>query len=264
VVAYPTLVDEEGTVALRFLASPAEQRARRRQGYARLALNKLGATTRYLRKQALPLELELLFAPLGGAERLRDELLLASAWQCFFEGRALPDTALEFNAALKERRSELAARFAELVAILRRILEVRHELMKALEAASSPAFEEAVADLRRQAAELVPATVLSDTPADVLPEVPRYLEAMRYRLDHLQGKVTRDADLMLAIGGLEERVARLKSASAAGYEDWQRFRYLLEEVRVGLFAEPLKRRGAPSLKRFDRELGALERELGLI
>ena len=264
-VVYPTLVDEAGHVALRLLPSPVQQRQLNRHGYARLALEKLGQTVRYLRKQPIrSRELGLLFSPLGGADKLTDELLLAASWQCFFEGRELPDTAAAFARRLDEHRSELAERFERLQSQLLEILQVRQQLVAALENASSPAYVAAVADIRAQLDDLVGEDVLSQTPGDAVAELPRYLRAAIYRLSHLQGRVTRDAQVQQTITSLSERVERLRQHDGATFEDWQKYRFLLEEVRVGEFAETMAVRGKSSKKRFDRDLSALERDLGLI
>jgi ATP-dependent helicase HrpA len=265
VVVYPTLVDEGDTVALRLLPSQAQQQQSSRNGYARLALQKLSQTTRFLKKQqALERDLGLLYAPLGNAELLRDELLLAAAWQCFFEGRELPRDAAAFSRRLDRCRSELAPRFDLLQQQLRDILESRQQLSGALDAASSPAFSAAVADVRAQLQRLVGPRVLSETPASLLAEIPRFLQAAIYRLDHLQGRVEKDARKQQLINALEDRVDRLRDDSGGDMEGWQHFRFLLEEVRVGVFAESLGVRGKSSIKRFDRALAVLERELGLI
>jgi hypothetical protein len=46
--------------------------------------------------------------------------------------------------------------------------------------------------------------------------------------------------------------------------EWQNLRFMLEEVRVAIFAEPLGAREKASPKRLDKEMQELERELGLI
>ncbi len=264
VVAYPALVDEGDSVSLRHMADPGTQARENRNGFARLALLKLGQTARYLKKQiASDKPLGVLYAPLGGADLFRDELLKACAWSCFFEGRTLPEDAAAFSERLNECRGGLTETLNRLLGDLRRILEARQALIAALDAATSPAFTEAVADIRSQLAALVPADVLTSTPSDRLSDIPRYLEAALYRLENLQGKVARDRELTGVLDGFAQRIQHLKAEAGEGPE-WERLRYLLEECRVGLFAERLGVREKASPKRLDRELAALEREHGLI
>ncbi len=264
VVAYPALVDEGDSVAVRHLADASAQAVSNRAGYARLALLKLGQTARYLKKQiAADKALGLLYAPLGGAERFRDELLKACAWACFFEGESLPADAAAFTRVLNERRGELAETLTRMQADLRRILEARQALVRSLDEATSPAFAAAVADIRAQLETLVPADVLTRTPAGRLADIPRYLEAASYRLANLQGKVTRDQQLIKELAGFQARIERLKQEMGENAQ-WQQLRYLLEECRVGLFAERLGVKEKASPKRLNRSLEALEREFGLI
>ena len=265
VVAYPALADEGGTVAVRHLTDAREQAQTNRNGYARLALLKLGQTARYLKKQiAADKELGVLFAPLGGADLFRDELLKASAWACFFAGEPLPEDGDSFNRRLDERRGSLAETLASLQSDLREVLEARRALIAALEAATSPAFADTVADIRDQLNWLVPANVLTMTPSDRLADIPRYLKAAEYRLNNLQGKVERDLELIEQLNRFAERLERLGAELGTESGEWLGVRYLLEEVRVGLFAERLGVKGKVSPKRLHRRLETLEREHGLI
>ena len=265
VVAYPTLVDEGETVGLRQLLSRQEQATENRKGYARLALLQLAPATRYLKKLLnQDRELGLLYAPLGNAEVLKDELLRMSAWNCFFEGRPLPENADDFARRIALDKGKLADCFAELATQLKVLLELRLVLLQETRAADSPAFAHSVEDIEKQLSALVPATVLSETPPDILPELSRYLEAARYRLRNLQGKVQRDQESMAVIAGFSDRLERLHQTGGVSDGAWQELRFMLEELRVAIFAEPLGTRGKASRKRLDRAMQHLEREVGLI
>jgi ATP-dependent helicase HrpA len=102
------------------------------------------------------------------------------------------------------------------------------------------------------------------TPVERLAELPRYLEAARYRLGNLQGKVKRDSELSVLLADFRKRIDRLGVEIGEESPVWLDLRYMLEEVRVGLFAERLGVREKASPKRLDRLLEALEREHGLI
>jgi ATP-dependent helicase HrpA len=265
VVAYPALADEGDSVALRHLPEQRMQAEVNRGGFARLALLKLGQTVRYLKKQiTADRELGLLFAPLGGGEYLRDELLKAGAWACFFADRPLPRDGASFMERIQKGRGELAEVLAEIQARLKEALAVRHQLMQELEQATSPAYAPTVEDIRAQVAALVPADILSVTPAGRIGDLARYLEAARHRLGNLQGKVERDRELAATISSLGERIERLGEALDRQDPRWIELRFQLEEVRVGVFAERLGVRQKASPKRLSRQLEALEREHGLI
>jgi ATP-dependent helicase HrpA len=270
-IAYPALVDEQSSAGLKLFTDPRAQQRANRDGYARLALLAVVQTTRYLKK-ALDKEprLGLHYASLGGARQLTDELLRAAAWNCFFDGKGLPTTRSEFSERIRTDRAELAEVFNVVSGHLQVILQKRFEVVNTCNAMSSPAYETALADVRQQLETLVPADVLTVTPPEYLAEIPRYLDAISYRLAHLQGKVTRDEEQIGVVAQLLQRLARIDTESATTEAEIVGLRFAVEELRIALFAEPLGARalrgarGKVSHKRLDRELAVLERNLGLI
>jgi ATP-dependent helicase HrpA len=268
VVAYPGLLDEGEAVALKLFTDPKTQQRANRDGYARLALLAVTQTTRYLKKTlSKDAALGLHYASMGNHRALTDELLRATAWHCFFDGKPLPQTADEFAKRVADHRGELAEVFSEVSGHLKVILQKRFELVNLCNTMSSPAYEIALADVAEQLAALVPADVLTVTPREYLAEIPRYLDAIGYRLTHLQGKVARDEEQIPIIRNLRERVSKVDAQAPSTQHEVVSLRFAVEELRIVLFAEPLRaktNRGKVSPKRLDRELADLERELGLI
>ena len=151
-------------------------------------------------------EMGLHFAPLGSFSKLKDELLMASSWSCFFSEIPLPVTAEGFNERVRDRRSVLSEIFDSFSSLLEVILSKRFRIVTKMYDFQSPAFAEACSNISRQLADLVPSDVLSSTPQGYLSELPRYLDGIDYRLDHLQGKLKRDNYNMLKINHLEDRL----------------------------------------------------------
>ncbi|MDZ7669802.1 MAG: ATP-dependent RNA helicase HrpA [Gammaproteobacteria bacterium] len=268
VAVYPALVDRGDSVDLQALPTEEAQRRANRAGYPRLALLNLGQTARHLRKRAEREQtMGLHFAPLGDARTLQDELLRGAAWYCFFAERPLPHTADEFEQRLRADKARLTQVFETTLQTVGDILERRFRVARLMQSLDSPAYESTLADAGAQLERLVPADLLSATPQAYLPELPRYLDALDYRLRHLQGRVRKDQEMTRVIHGFEERLARLAATPGIAADDadraCQRLRFAVEELRIALFAEPLGTRGKVSEKRLQREFLALERELGL-
>jgi ATP-dependent helicase HrpA len=239
VAAYPALVDGGDHVDLRLFPSVQAQAEANRRGYARLALLRQGATPRMLRKQLdRERELGLQYASLGSARDLHENLLLGIAWYCFFEDRPLPACAAEFDRRIDAHRGELGRWYERILAVVRPVLAARFDLVRLMDGLTSPAFAPVVADAR-------------------------YLEALHYRLTHLQGRVQRDEEGRRVVAGFAVRLARLREQPGLEGPAWYRLRYALEELRVALFAEPLGTRGKISPQRLDREFLDAERALGL-
>lgn len=264
VLAYPALVDRGRHVDLALLPTAAARDRANRDGYARLALLRLGQTTRYLKKRLdrWP-QLGLHYATLGDAAELTDELLRAAAWNCCFEGRPLPRSDAAFALRLDECRGEIADTFERLLEAFAAVLRERFELVRELDAATSPAYADAVADIRGWLERLVPPQLLSQRSLERLAELPDYLAAARYRLANLQGKVGRDAEHSRVLAKLQERLDRLAGVAAADGARLAELQDQLERLRVALFAQPLAGRVKVSPKRCDRALRDYERELGL-
>jgi ATP-dependent helicase HrpA len=92
-----------------------------------------------------------------------------------------------------------------------------------------------------------------DTPWTSLQHLPRYLKAIVLRLDKLRADPARDATRMAEARAQDQRYWRLV-AERKGHVDvrMQEFRWLLEELRVSLFAQELRTPQPVSTKRLDR------------
>jgi ATP-dependent helicase HrpA len=264
VLVYPALQDQGTGVAVVHPLSAAESAQLNRTGYARLALLTQADTARFLRKE-LEREkvLALHFASLGDAQLLRDEVLMASAWHCFFEGSDLPRIADVFDSIIRERSNRLLPAFRTIIDTLKRILAARFELAKRMDELTAPAFAPALKEAREHVERLVPAHVLSTASAALLAEMPRYLQAELYRLNNLQGRITRDAERVRELDAFGKRIARYTQHRLANAQTGADLAQQLEEVRVGVFAEPLAKKGLGSPTRLDRTLVMAEQSIGL-
>ena len=84
-----------------------------------------------------------------------------------------------------------------------------------------------------------------------------------HRFQNLQGKIKKDTQNTDLIRNLESRWQALASHAAVDSQVLVSIRYELEEVRVGLFAEPLARRGQATAKKVEKKIIENERRAGL-
>ena len=99
----------------------------------------------------------------------------------------------------------------------------------------------------------MPKRFLVSTPWAQLAHLPRYLKAITLRLDKLRTDPARDAQRMAELRPLEQRYAR-QLAERRGVVDARldEFRWLLEELRVSLFAQELRTPQPVSVKRLEK------------
>jgi ATP-dependent helicase HrpA len=127
-------------------------------------------------------------------------------------------------------------------------------------AAGAPVLAPAVADMRAQLRRLVHPGFVTETGLARLPDLVRYVEAVRVRLDKLRERPDRDRELMARVHAVEaaydELVAGLSPARRASPEVVD-VRWQIEELRVSLFAQTVGTAQPVSEQRLHRALAAL-------
>ncbi len=267
VMAFPALRDRGDTVDLELATSVNEANIWTAVGMARLVLLQDAARTRQFRDAIRrDKRLQLHFAPLGDLDTLAEQLLVASVWRTFFpevlaRAQDWPRTPAAFDALLTKRRSCWGQTFTDLLSTAGRILNARLEVVQVLDAATSPAYVDAVADARSQLDDLVGPDFLLQVPPDWLPEIERYLAGIRYRIEHLQGRVGKDAENMKQLHAWEQRLSRLGESVPAN--SLAPLRFALQEYRITLFAQPVGAREKVSARRLETLFRPWEIEAGL-
>jgi ATP-dependent helicase HrpA len=122
-----------------------------------------------------------------------------------------------------------------------RVLIEAHDVQIRLSGANPvPALQPALADMRAQFAGLIQPGFIAATGARRLPDLVRYLRAIVRRLDKIAGEQVRDADRMAVVRRVADAYqARLRDlpAQARARPDVATVRWLIEELRVSLFAQ---------------------------
>jgi ATP-dependent helicase HrpA len=129
-------------------------------------------------------------------------------------------------------------------------VQISMERLGRILAALPKASPAVAADIRAQLAWLVPAGFLLLTPWESLREYPRYLQAIEQRLEKAARDPRRDAQLTAEAATTETRYReRVKAERGLIAPARDEFRWLLEELRVSLFAQALRTRVPVSAKR---------------
>ena len=160
----------------------------------------------------------------------------------------------EFARRVDEGRSRFTLIAQEIARTAAGILAERAALEKKLNA-----LEKAhpAGGRRREAATrpLLEQGWLARTPWERLQHLPRYLKAASLRLDKLRADPARDARLAAELAPLEQAYRREAAARArhgAPQAEFEQFGWLLEELRVSLFAQELKTPVPVSVKRLTK------------
>jgi ATP-dependent helicase HrpA len=256
-LGYPALVDEGGSVGLRAFATPPEARMSHERGVARLVRLVMARDLKPLRRDlAVNVQGEMVYKGLAAhpllnpdlvaGRDLRDDLLDRVVMTVFLEGREPLRSGPAFDARIATQRGGMGLPAQEISRSVQGSLERLARIQAALPKVPAPAN----AAIRSQLEWLVPAGFLLTTPWERLKEFPRYLQAIEQRLEKLGRDPRRDAQLGAEYAPLEARYReRVKVERGLRPPGEDEFRWLIEELRVSLFAQQLKTRVPVSARR---------------
>lgn len=251
VTGYPAIVDEGTSVALRVFQSQQEQEAAMRGGVIRLLALRIPSPDRYVLEHLSNTE-KLTFSqnPHGSVSALIADCALAAIDKLTPE--ALPWDKEAFDALYEVVRAELIDTVFTVTAVVERILASTRRIQKQLKSSASLPLISALNDMKSQLEQLVFPGFVAQTGYAQLSQLPRYLQAIEKRLEKLPGNVQRDGLNMAIVQALEDdyddAVSALLPGRRAGAE-LTRVRWMIEELRVSLFAVELGTAHSVSEKR---------------
>lgn len=258
--AYPALVDEGASVALRLVATAEERDRASRRGIRRLLVLATPSPVAYVQEHLSNQEkLALASSAYAGPRALLDDCLAAvvDAELRVRHPDGLVRTRAEFDDVRDAVGASVMDRMFETVALVSRVLVAAREADRAIAKASSLQLMSALADARSQLEALVPSGFVSATGLERLRHLPRYLEAITVRVRRMQDNPGRDRQLATEFD--QARTAFEKAGGTTPIEPEAdprlvRARWLLEELRVGLFAQELRTAETVSVKRIVKAL----------
>ena len=255
---YPTLRDHGDGVELTESGSAADAEDSLRPAVLRLAMLALPEQFKYARKRfADDRDIVLLGQGFGTARPMAESLAERAFSDCFLAAdTALPRTAEQFEALLDRHRSSFGEVVDRVLAHARETLRELRNVRQKLAALDNPAFQALQQDARAQLQTLVPANFPGGVPSVLWQHLPRYLKALARRLDKAPGNQKRDAELAArvrpAMRALEQLSTRIHSDEQ--HAEIARLQWLIEELRVSLFAQDLKTAVPVSEKRIAEQI----------
>jgi ATP-dependent helicase HrpA len=250
-IGFPALVDHGAHVEIEVFDEPDVAAARHRAGLHRLVALAIKEPLKYLEKNIPDLQrLGALYMSLGTLEDLRQQIVDVALDRAFL-AEPLPANAATFNARVAEGRARLNLIANEVARLVGAVLAEHATAARKLKDSRPP--KEVADDVAAQLQRLVGKRFVADTPYVQLQHLPRYLKGITLRLDKLKADTARDAARMaearIAEARWLKRLAELKGRRDARLDE---YRWLLEELRVSLFAQELRTPQPVSSKRLDK------------
>ncbi|HEY8533465.1 MAG TPA: ATP-dependent RNA helicase HrpA [Micromonospora sp.] len=243
VTAYPALVDEGDSVAIRVFDSEVDQRNAMWAGCRRLLRLTTASPVKFMQgRLSNEAKLTLSRGPYRNAVELLEDCADAAVDKLMADAGGPVWDAASF-AALRDRvRAELVDTVIDVVERVRRVLAAASSVEQRLARMSAPALEPALADIRHQLAGLIYPGFIAETGWARLPDLVRYLTAIERRLDKLPVNPQRDRAQLARIEQVQREYHDLLAALPPARRTEQpvrEIRWLIEELRVNLFAQAL-------------------------
>ena len=251
VTLFNALVDEGDAVTLRSFDTREEALIAHRKGLVRLFMLALKEQVKFLEKNLSGIQaMGMQFLPFGSQQDLQRQILSVTFERCCLM-EPWPANEKDFAARTKDAKSRLALVAQEIARLVGAVLAEYHVLQKSL-----PGFKshgQALQDIRTQLEWLLAKDWIARTPYERLQHMPRYLKGLNVRLEKLRTNPPRDAQLQAQMHALQQAWQR-KLAAQQGDVDARviDFGWMLQELRVSLFAQELKTPVIVSVKRLQK------------
>ena len=200
------------------------------------------------------------FVKHGTREDLVDDILLSAVIDNAGLRAALPDSESGFERARQSVREGMVAVATELES---RLYESMHKYQLVCDRllARRDHFQLQCNDIDQQIERLLQPGFISQAGLERLREYPRYLEAIAVRLERLSGNSRKDSEYCEMLATVEQPLQKLlyqyphiQFSDPAVAE----CRWLLEELRVSLFAQQLKTAVPVSFERVNRAWATID------
>ena len=256
ITVFNALVDAGDAVTLQSFDTQDVARAAHRLGLRRMFMLALKEQVKYLEKNLPGLQaMSMQFLPFGSQQDLQRQILGVTFDRCCLND-PWPENEKEFATRCKDAKARLNLVAQEIARLVGAVLTEYQALQKTL-----PGFKahgQVLQDIRQQLENLLGREWVARTPFERMQHMPRYLKAINVRLEKLRGNPARDAQNMAQMAPLLQQWQRRLSAQQgepdARLED---FGWMVQELRVSLYAQELKTPVIVSVKRLEKILAGL-------
>ncbi|MFE2954855.1 ATP-dependent RNA helicase HrpA [Nocardia tengchongensis] len=260
ITGYPALVAESEGVAVRVLSSPAEQATAMRTGTRALLLGAITTSARAVTAGLPPTDrLALSQNPYGTLDALVEDCRACAADELIAANGGPVRSPEQFQALVEKVRPQFTSAVAAIVRSVVPVLAEAHRVRATLADSRDP---DATDDVRHQLDDLIFPGFISEWGSVRLRALPRYLEAARLRLDALPASANRDRAGMIELdrvhAAYDRLVANLPEGRRGG-RDIVEIWWMIEELRVSLFAQQLGTPYPVSAKRIEKAIDTARR-----
>jgi ATP-dependent helicase HrpA len=263
VTGYPGLVDRGTSVDVRVFPTAAERDPAHRRGVRRLLLletpSPARAVTRNLDNAA---RLALSRTPHGSLPALLDDCVIASVDALIAAAGGPAWDEASYAKLRAVTRAKLESTTVRVLDSVRAVLTTWHRVQARIGDLTAPVLADARRDLVRQVDALLGPGFVTAAGTARLGDLARYLQAVELRIDKLRADPARDAQWTAEVRVVADEYAAELAALPVGVEPspaLAEIHWMIEELRVALYAHPMRTRYPVSVRRIQKALDELPR-----
>lgn len=257
VKAYPALVAGNDGLSMQAMPTKAAADAAMVKSTLTMLLNAISVGTKGMLK-GLPIQQQVAVEnyPHGGAEGLVNDARVASIRDLMFAHGGPVRNPDQFAELKKNVTEETPGSVRRTVTVLAPALYEYESLREELKLWDGPAID----DIKKQLDAILPPNALSTFGIERLKHLRRYVQAARLRLTDLETSPDRDADrqdVMDRLNGQLTSKLATKPASIRHSKQYKDLIWMMQELRVSLFAQKLGTAHKVSEKKISKMISAL-------
>jgi len=257
IVAYPALQVSGKTIELALLGDDELAQTRHAEAVLALVKKELAEKEKYLQKK-LPMQKACLcYAPYGTCQELTQQVIDRALSQLITHPEKIRQQ-VEFEAVLDAARSNWIEQAQQVASQVNTILSAHQKIAKQVKGRVNPRWLASVADIRSQLDQLISKDFVRITPEEWFKQLPRYLQGLEKRLAKIDVDPGKDQKAIREIQPVLDAYETLsKEPAYQNHPGLVEIRWLIEELRLSLFAQPMKTLKPVSIQRLEKKLRTL-------
>jgi len=257
---FPALVDEQDSVAIQMFDQQRNADAAMHKGVRRLLMLTMYQQVKMLNQDMKQMKSMMMQAALMGDPATLRSDVIEKVFDLVFLSGDLPRNNEAFEACLSQGRACLIREGKNIIKHVDAALQAHARLTAMVTASVALQKMTMLDDVKQQCKALVYDGFVAATPVTWLRHLPRFLDAACIRVEKSARDLKKDQQMSEQVGVFfqqyQQRCKLMQSKQVIDH-DLQEFRWMIEELRVSLFAQALKTSMPISVKRLEKRWQAL-------
>lgn len=259
--AFPALVDDKSSVAIKLFDNELDAQAASRAGIRRLVLLNIPSPVKYL-QESLPnkSKLGLYFNPFGTVKDIINDCIHAGCDQ-LIQQFGQPVSEADFTQCREKVREEIGDRVLQIAIEVEKVLNLAYQINKVIKKKADFSTVHAYADLKQQLSRLVFKGFVTQHGVSKIADIQRYLAAGLKRLEKLAVDPNKDRLHMIELDKVDAAFTKAEQQFALQREkqvELAELRWMQEELRVSFFAQTIGTKYPISAKRIYQQIKSIE------